>query len=105
MSSSSEKTGLWVWWICGLLLLASTINYMDRQTLSNTSKRITDEFQLSEEQYGNLELAFGLAFAVGATVFGIIADKGEYLFQTFSNGVCQFLDQVIAWDGHSWEMA
>ena len=33
------------------------------------------------------------------------ADKGEYLFQTFSNGVCQFLDQVIAWDGHSWEMA
>ena len=32
------------------------------------------------------------------------ADKGEYLFQTFSNGVCQFLDQVIAWDGHSWEM-
>lgn len=33
------------------------------------------------------------------------AEKGEYLFQTFSNGVCQFLDQVIAWDGHSWEMA
>ncbi len=32
------------------------------------------------------------------------AEKGEYLFQTFSNGVCQFLDQVIAWDGHSWEM-
>ena len=33
------------------------------------------------------------------------SEKGEYLFQTFSNGVCQFLDQVIAWDGHSWEMA
>ena len=33
------------------------------------------------------------------------AEKGEYLFQTFSNGVCQFLDQVIAWDGRSWEMA
>ena len=33
------------------------------------------------------------------------AEKGEYLFQTFSNGVCQFLDQVIAWDGKSWEMA
>ena len=75
MSSSSEKTGLWVWWVCGLLLLASTINYMDRQTLSNTSKRITDEFKLSEQQYGNLELAFGLAFAAGATVFGFIADK------------------------------
>ena len=33
------------------------------------------------------------------------SEKGEYLFQTFSNGVCQFLDQVIAWDGHSWERA
>ena len=74
-SSESEKTSLWVWWVCGLLLLASTINYMDRVTLANTSKRIVDEFDLSKEQYGNLELAFGLAFAVGATVFGIIADK------------------------------
>ena len=74
-SDSTERTSLWVWWVCGLLLLASTINYMDRQTLSNTSKRITDEFKLSDEQYGNLELAFGLAFACGATVFGVIADK------------------------------
>ncbi|MCX7407428.1 MAG: creatininase family protein [Planctomycetales bacterium] len=32
------------------------------------------------------------------------AEKGEHLFQAFSNGVCQFLDQVIAWDGKSWEM-
>lgn len=75
LSSSSERSPIWVWWVCGLLLLASTINYMDRQTLSNTSKRITDEFKLSEEQYGNLELAFGLAFAAGATIFGFIADK------------------------------
>ena len=32
------------------------------------------------------------------------AEKGEYLFQTFSNGVVKLLEQVIAWDGHSWEM-
>jgi ACS family hexuronate transporter-like MFS transporter len=72
---SSERSQLWIWWVCGLLLLASTINYMDRQTLSNISERITLEFRLSDEQYGNLELAFGLAFAVGATVFGVIADR------------------------------
>jgi ACS family hexuronate transporter-like MFS transporter len=65
---------LWTWWICTLLLFASTINYMDRQTLSNASQRITDEFSLNEEQYGDLEWAFGWAFAVGATVFGFIAD-------------------------------
>ncbi len=32
-------------------------------------------------------------------------EKGEALFQTFSAGVIQFLEQVIAWDGHSWEMS
>jgi creatinine amidohydrolase len=32
-------------------------------------------------------------------------EKGEALFQTFSAGVSQFLEQVIAWDGHSWEMS
>lgn len=32
------------------------------------------------------------------------SEKGEYLFQTFSTGVVKLLEQVIAWDGHSWEM-
>jgi creatinine amidohydrolase len=32
------------------------------------------------------------------------ADKGEYLFQTFSAGVVALLKQVQAWNGHSWEM-
>jgi ACS family hexuronate transporter-like MFS transporter len=80
MSESPQRSPLWIWWVCGLLLLASTINYMDRQTLSNISQRITNEFELSDEQYGNLELAFGLAFAVGATVFGIIADRTNVRF-------------------------
>jgi len=61
--------------MCGLLLLASAINYMDRQTLANASVRITKQFQLSQEQYGNLEWAFGWAFAVGSVLFGILADR------------------------------
>lgn len=31
------------------------------------------------------------------------AEKGEHLFQSFSKGVTQLLEQVIDWDGHSWE--
>jgi ACS family hexuronate transporter-like MFS transporter len=46
----------WKWWVCALLLLASAINYMDRQTLANAAVRITAQFQLSQEQYGNLSL-------------------------------------------------
>lgn len=63
------------WWICGLLLLATTINYMDRQTLANAATRVTKEFSLSQEQYGTMELAFGWAFAAGSLVFGFIADR------------------------------
>jgi creatinine amidohydrolase len=31
------------------------------------------------------------------------AEKGEHLFRSFSVGVVQLLEQVIAWDGSSWE--
>jgi MFS transporter, ACS family, hexuronate transporter len=69
------RSPAWKWVICGLFLLASAINYMDRQTLANAAVRITRQFSLSEEQYGNLELVFGWAFAVGSIIFGIIVDR------------------------------
>jgi ACS family hexuronate transporter-like MFS transporter len=65
----------WQWWVCGLLLLATMLNYMDRQTLANLSVRITDELALSQERYGDLELAFGWAFAAGSLAFGMLADR------------------------------
>ena len=71
----TPRSSLWKWYLCGLLLLATTINYMDRQTLANASTRVTKEFHLSQEQYGDLELAFGWAFAVGSLVFGFLADR------------------------------
>ncbi|MCI0333931.1 MAG: MFS transporter [Planctomycetes bacterium] len=64
-----------IWWFAGLLLLASAINYMDRQTLANAAVRISGEFKMSQEQYGNLEAGFGWAFAVGSLFFGFLADK------------------------------
>jgi len=65
----------WKWWITGLLLLATTINYMDRVTLGSASVRITQQLNLSNAQYGHLELAFGWAFACGSLVFGFLADR------------------------------
>ena len=70
-----NRPHFWKWYVCGLLLLATTINYMDRVTLANASVRVTKEFGLSEEQYGNLELIFGWAFAAGSLVFGLLADR------------------------------
>jgi len=73
--TAGARSSSWKWWVCGLLLLASTINYMDRQTLANAATRITREFQLNQEQYGNLEFVFGWAFAIGSLLFGIAADR------------------------------
>lgn len=60
--------------ICGLLLLASAINYLDRQTLASASARIKSEFELSNEQYGDIEAAFGYGFVIGSILFGFLAD-------------------------------
>ncbi|MBL9129741.1 MAG: MFS transporter [Verrucomicrobiaceae bacterium] len=72
---SASRSQSWKWYVCGLLLLATTINYMDRVTLANASVRVTKEFGLTEQQYGTLELAFGWAFAAGSLVFGFLADR------------------------------
>src|SRR5262245_6473471 len=63
ITNPSSRPASWKWTVCGMLLLASTINYMDRQTLANAAVRITTQFQLKQEQYGDLEFAFGYAFA------------------------------------------
>ena len=64
----------WKWIVAGLLLLATMINYLDRQTLSSLAPRIKADFALDPVQYGHLEMAFGLAFAAGSLAFGFLAD-------------------------------
>lgn len=71
----SRQSRRWRWWISALLLAATMLNYMDRQTLANLSVRITTELSISEERYGDLEFAFGWAFAAGSLFFGILADR------------------------------
>jgi MFS transporter, ACS family, hexuronate transporter len=74
-ANSPEKTGFFKWWICILLLLATTINYMDRMALTQSSKRIVEYFQLTKAQYGQIESAFNAAFAIGALAIGILVDR------------------------------
>jgi ACS family hexuronate transporter-like MFS transporter len=57
------------------LLLATMLNYMDRQTLSQMAVRISRELHLSNAQYGQLETGFGLAFAAGGILTGLLADR------------------------------
>jgi len=106
MRPASTRHPSWKWWVCGLLLLASAINYMDRQTLAGASVRITREFGLSQTQYGGVEAVFGYAFAAGSLVFGWMADRfgirGLYAavlvlwsVAGFATGMVSDLDQLL----------
>jgi ACS family hexuronate transporter-like MFS transporter len=72
-----QRRRAWRWGVCGLLLLATTINYMDRLTLNLMSSDIMKAFGLGPRDYGYLESAFGSAFAIGAIIFGWLADRSN----------------------------
>ena len=71
----SPRGRSWKWWVCGALLLATMLNYMDRQTLSLTATQLKTEISLDDARYGALEEWFSYAFAAGGIFFGFIADR------------------------------
>lgn len=76
MSSVAIQRGpYWRWWVCGLLLLATMINYMDRLTLNLLAKYIIEDLGLTILDYASIESGFALAFALGAIVCGFIVDR------------------------------
>jgi MFS transporter, ACS family, aldohexuronate transporter len=74
-ADEAQNVTLRTWSICGLLLLATMIMYMDRLALSQQKTEITTALGLNNTDYGRLELGFGLAFAVGGIVTGLLADR------------------------------
>ena len=72
---SIERSRSWRWWVCGLLLLATMINYMDRLTLNLLKVHILADLHLDNRDYAYIEGFFGLAFACGAIFFGFMVDR------------------------------
>ncbi len=57
------------------MLLATFLNYMDRQALAVTLPEMKQRYNLHEGRVGTLEMSFGLAFAAGSLLFGVLADR------------------------------
>jgi ACS family hexuronate transporter-like MFS transporter len=72
---AERGAALRAWGICGLLLLATMLMYMDRQALAQQKTEILAALNLTDRHYGWLETGFGLAFAVGGIVTGLVADR------------------------------
>jgi ACS family hexuronate transporter-like MFS transporter len=74
-SPTDNHQSAWRWWVCGALLLATLLNYMDRQALSETATELKERYNLHDARYGNVERGFSYAFATGSILFGFLADR------------------------------
>ncbi len=67
--------GRYRWVVCGLLFLATTINYIDRQILALVKEFLDQELGWTNEQFGMVNSAFQGAYAVGLLAFGWFVDR------------------------------
>lgn len=63
------------WLIAVLLLLASVLNYVDRQTLSILARTIQEDLRIDDAGYAKLVLAFQLTYAVMYLLSGRVLDR------------------------------
>ena len=85
----------WRWWLCSLLFVATTVNYLDRQVLSLTYKEfIAPQFHWNDADYGTITSFFSIFYAVACLFAGKFVDwmgtKKGYLIAigVWSVGAC-----------------
>ncbi len=108
-NNPSNKMTNYRWVICGMLFLATTINYMDRQVLSLTWKDfIAPEFHWTDADYGRIAAIFSIVYAIGNLFSGRFMDwigtKKGYLWAIgiWSLGACMHAfcgTATVAWLG------
>jgi ACS family hexuronate transporter-like MFS transporter len=72
--SAGAAIGRYRWVICGLLLLGTTKNYMDRQIIGLLKPMLQHQMGWSEQDYGHLVSIFQAAYAAGMLVMGGVVD-------------------------------
>ena len=63
------------WWIIGLVCLATVINYIDRSALAIMWPDISEDLNMSKNDYALILNVFLVAYAVGQSVTGKMFDK------------------------------
>ncbi|HEX5161811.1 MAG TPA: MFS transporter [Steroidobacteraceae bacterium] len=71
----AAKVGNYRWMICALLFFCTTINYVDRNSLSVLKTTLQGALGWEDVDYGTITTAFTFAYAMFPSVIGIIIDK------------------------------
>ena len=70
-----RERGKLTWVVCGLLLAATVLNYLDRQVLSLTAEKIIAEYHTDKAGFGELIAAFRFSYAAVQVFGGWIVDS------------------------------
>lgn len=62
------------WYIAGMLMLVTTINYLDRQALSVAQVKLDEIFHISNTQYGYITFSFLIAYGIMHPFMGRVID-------------------------------
>jgi ACS family hexuronate transporter-like MFS transporter len=63
------------WIIVGLLLLATSLSFLDRQVLSVSILKIKEDLNISDIEYGFINTGFLIGYAIMFTLGGILIDR------------------------------
>jgi len=86
------------WIAVGVLVLSSSLNYLDRQLLAALAPTVRGEFQLSNEQYGLVISSFAIVYAVVAPAAGWFIDRvGLNLGAGIAVGLWSLAGSATAW--------
>jgi len=73
--AATGRAGYFRWTICGLLFVAATINYVDRQVIGLLKPTLQQQFGWSEIDYADIVFSFQLAYAIGFVFAGRVIDQ------------------------------
>lgn len=95
------------WFILTMVFIATGLNFLDRQVLSMTIIKIQDELSISDVQYGMVNTAFLVSYALMFTIGGRLIDKvggktglavsvGVWSLASALHGVMNSFNQMLA---------
>ena len=70
-----RNAGKYRWVICGMLFLATVINYMDRQILGLLAPMLQHDIGWTQLEYSRIVITFSAAYAVGILLAGRVVDR------------------------------
>jgi MFS transporter, ACS family, aldohexuronate transporter len=100
-AAAAARAGYVRWFICGLLFVAATINYVDRQVIGILKPTLSGQFGWSELDYADIVFAFQLAYAVGFVFAGRFMDR----VGTRTGFTVAIVLWSVAAIGHAWAPA